>query len=54
VSDEISLGVVPATPSVRAFVDALGLVHQAIAAVADEVHVTVAGLPLTLRDGPLR
>jgi adenosylcobinamide kinase/adenosylcobinamide-phosphate guanylyltransferase len=50
VSDEISLGVIPMTPLGRAFVDALGLAHQAFAARADEVHLMVAGLPLTLLD----
>jgi adenosylcobinamide kinase/adenosylcobinamide-phosphate guanylyltransferase len=49
VSDEIGLGVVPMHASTRAFRDALGLAHQRLAAVADEVVFMVAGLPLTLR-----
>ena len=49
VSDEIGLGMVPIDPSARAFRDLLGVVHQQFAAAADEVHLMVAGLPLTLR-----
>ena len=50
VSDEIGLGIVPIGASTRAFRDLLGITHQRIAAIADEVHFMVAGLPLTLRD----
>lgn len=49
VSDEIGLGMVPMDPLARAFRDLQGIVHQRIAAAADEVHLTVAGLPLTLK-----
>jgi adenosylcobinamide kinase/adenosylcobinamide-phosphate guanylyltransferase len=49
VSDEIGLGMVPLEPGMRAFRDLQGLAHQRIAAVADEVHLMVAGLPLTLK-----
>lgn len=49
VSDEVGGGVVPATSSGRRFRDALGLLNQRLAAVADEVHLVVAGLPLRLR-----
>jgi adenosylcobinamide kinase/adenosylcobinamide-phosphate guanylyltransferase len=50
VSDEIGLGMVPMRAGARAFRDLLGITHQRIAAVADEVHFMVAGLPLTVRD----
>ena len=50
VSDEIGLGMVPLEPVSRAFRDLLGIAHQRIAAAADEVHLLVAGIPLTLRD----
>lgn len=50
VSDEIGLGLVPLDALSRSFRDLQGLAHQRIAAVADEVHLMVAGLPLTLRD----
>lgn len=50
VSDEIGLGLVPLDPLSRAFRDLQGIAHQRIAALADEVHFMVAGLPLTVRD----
>jgi len=53
VSDEIGLGMVPMHAGSRTYRDLVGLVHQRFAAVADEVHVVVAGLPLTLK-GPAR
>ena len=49
VSDEIGLGMVPLEAGMRAFRDLQGLAHQRIAALADEVHLLVAGLPLTLK-----
>lgn len=49
VSDEIGLGMVPMDPFARRFRDLQGIVHQLLAAAADEVHLTVAGLPLTLK-----
>jgi adenosylcobinamide kinase/adenosylcobinamide-phosphate guanylyltransferase len=52
VSDEIGLGMVPMHAGARAFRDLLGITHQRLAAVADEVHLMVAGLPLTLKGEP--
>jgi adenosylcobinamide kinase/adenosylcobinamide-phosphate guanylyltransferase len=40
---------VPLDPVARAFRDLQGLSHQRLAADADEVHLLVAGLPLTLK-----
>jgi adenosylcobinamide kinase/adenosylcobinamide-phosphate guanylyltransferase len=51
VSDEIGLGMVPMDPFARAFRDLQGIVHQRLAAEADEVVLTVAGLPLEIK-GP--
>jgi adenosylcobinamide kinase/adenosylcobinamide-phosphate guanylyltransferase len=51
VSDEIGHGSVPMHAGARAFRDLAGLAHQRLAAVADEVHFVVAGLPLTLKGG---
>jgi adenosylcobinamide kinase / adenosylcobinamide-phosphate guanylyltransferase len=48
VSDEVGLGVHPSTAAGRSFRDALGLVNQAVAAVADEVLLVVAGRVLVL------
>ena len=50
VSDELGLGMVPLDPVARAFRDLQGIAHQRLAAEAHEVHLLVAGIPLTLRD----
>ena len=50
VSDELGLGMVPLDPGARAFRDLQGIAHQRIATEAHEVHLLVAGIPLTLRD----
>lgn len=49
VSDEIGLGMVPMHAGARAFRDLLGITHQRFAAAADEVHLMVAGLSLSLK-----
>ena len=49
VSDEVGLGVVPATRSGRLFRDTLGEVNQRLAGTADQVWFVVAGLPQRLR-----
>lgn len=49
VSDEVGLGVVPATEAGREFRDRLGTLNQRLAAAADEVHLIVAGIPVRLR-----
>jgi len=48
VSDEVGLGVVPATASGRAFRDALGRLNQRLAAESEEVALVVAGRLLPL------
>ena len=48
VSEEVGLGVHPSTELGRRFRDALGEVNQAVAAVADEVLLVVAGRVLPL------
>jgi adenosylcobinamide kinase/adenosylcobinamide-phosphate guanylyltransferase len=49
VSNEIGLGVSPLSTEVRTFIDALGFLHQAVAAICERVTLTVAGCELTVR-----
>ena len=48
VSDEVGLGVHPSSEAGRLFRDALGLVNQAVAAIAGDVLLVVAGRILRL------
>jgi adenosylcobinamide kinase / adenosylcobinamide-phosphate guanylyltransferase len=50
VSNEVGLGVVPATPLGRTYRDVLGRVNAAWAAAADEAYFVVAGKALRLAD----
>lgn len=49
VSNETGLGIVPETPLGRRFRDAQGILNQQIAAAADCVVLTAAGLPLVMK-----
>ena len=49
VSNEVGLGIVPENALARRFRDEAGWLHQALAAEADEVILTAAGLPLRLK-----
>jgi adenosylcobinamide kinase/adenosylcobinamide-phosphate guanylyltransferase len=49
VSNEVGLGIVPAYPLGRVYRDALGRANQRIAALADEVLLMVAGLPMVVK-----
>ena len=53
VSNEVGLGVVPATASGRLFRDELGRLNAALSASADRVHLVVAGRLLDLSDAPV-
>lgn len=49
VSNEVGLGVVPDSQLGRQFRDLAGMANQAVAAVADEVVMTVAGIPVVIK-----
>lgn len=49
VSNEVGLGVVPATRLGRSYADELGRVNQTVAAAADDVYFMAAGLPLPMK-----
>lgn len=52
VSNEVGLGVVPASNLGRLYRDLLGRANQQLAAQADQVIFMVAGLPLTVKGNP--
>jgi adenosylcobinamide kinase / adenosylcobinamide-phosphate guanylyltransferase len=49
VSNEVGQGIVPENAMARRFRDLQGLCNQRIAAVADEVVLVVAGIPMTIK-----
>jgi adenosylcobinamide kinase / adenosylcobinamide-phosphate guanylyltransferase len=51
VSNEVGSGIIPAYASGRQFRDLLGEMNQRVAALADDVVLMVAGLPLPIKGG---
>ncbi len=49
VANEVGLGIVPENALARRFRDAAGVLHQAVAARADKVVFTVAGIPVMVK-----
>jgi adenosylcobinamide kinase/adenosylcobinamide-phosphate guanylyltransferase len=49
VTNEVGLGVVPATPLGRRYRDALGRVNQLVASAADEVILLVSGIDVRIK-----
>ena len=54
VSNEVGLGIVPAYADGRTFRELLGRVNQRLAALADNVYLMTAGLPVTLKGKELK
>jgi len=52
IANEVGWGIVPDNPLARNFRDLSGNLNQALAAVADQVILTVAGIPLFLKQPP--
>ncbi|MBV1687450.1 bifunctional adenosylcobinamide kinase/adenosylcobinamide-phosphate guanylyltransferase [Novosphingobium sp. G106] len=52
VANEVGLGIVPDNALARQFRDYAGSINQAVAAVADEVVMMFAGLPMTIKPAP--
>jgi adenosylcobinamide kinase/adenosylcobinamide-phosphate guanylyltransferase len=52
ISNEVGWGIVPDNPLARRFRDLSGNLNQALADVADRVILTVAGIPLFLKQPP--
>jgi adenosylcobinamide kinase/adenosylcobinamide-phosphate guanylyltransferase len=51
VTNEVGLGIVPDNALARRFRDLAGTINQAAAAAADEVVMTVAGIPIPIKHG---
>lgn len=49
VTNEVGSGIVPDNRLSREFRDAAGIVNQKVAALADEVHLAVCGLPMKVK-----
>jgi len=49
VSNEVGMGIVPENALARSFRDLAGKANQTLAAAADEVYVTISGIPLKLK-----
>jgi adenosylcobinamide kinase / adenosylcobinamide-phosphate guanylyltransferase len=49
ISNEVSMGVVPASPSARRFCDEAGRLHQELAQRCDRVTLMVAGVPVAVK-----
>lgn len=49
VTNEVGWGIVPETPEVRVFRDMAGFLNKNIASIADELILTVCGVPLKIK-----
>lgn len=53
VTNEVGMGLVPETPLGRVFRDAIGTLHQRLAAAADEIYLAALGTVLRLHPAPV-
>jgi adenosylcobinamide kinase/adenosylcobinamide-phosphate guanylyltransferase len=53
VSNEVGYGIVPENSLARQFRDVAGLVNQRVAQFVDKVIVTMAGIPVQIKPGPV-
>jgi adenosylcobinamide kinase/adenosylcobinamide-phosphate guanylyltransferase len=51
VSNEVGFGIAPLTPEARRYVDELGHLHQAVAALCADVTLMVAGIEVAVKRG---
>jgi len=49
VANEVGLGIVPDNPLARRFRDCAGMLNQRMARAADDVYMTVAGIPVRIK-----
>lgn len=49
VSNEVGMGIVPENALARMFRDIAGSANQAVATLADEVHLVISGIPLKMK-----
>ena len=49
VSNEVGMGIVPENALARSFRDLAGQANQILAEAADEVYVTISGIPMKLK-----
>jgi len=49
VSNEVGMGIVPGNEMAREFRDWAGILNQKVASAADEVYVTVSGIPVKIK-----
>lgn len=53
VSNEVGLGIVPENKLARQFRDLAGMIHQRMAKVSDRVVMTIAGIGVQIKPGPI-
>ena len=52
VTNEIGSGIIPENALARRFLDEAGRLNQTISQIADEVYVSISGIPLQIKPDP--